>query len=168
MIRALLCDLIGALTQPPRPSRLTMEKDMKKTTLTALACSMAVLLAAGSCESDATIASRNISAAADQFEVNRRIVFYNGITDAYLLTIEGRCSVETSGTGNTLFVTCKTGPDDFVKHFLGISDNVTWFAEQLEGIDVSVFHHRIIFKPQSILPDVDFVGDASELLTLTP
>ena len=61
-------------------------------------------------------------------------------------------------------MTCKTGRDDFKKHFLGLSDNVTYFVEQLEGADVSVYHYRVIFKPQSILPDVDFRGDMNELL----
>ena len=43
----------------------------------------------GGCSSDATIASQNISKAADMFEIDRRIVFLNGITDTYLLSIEG-------------------------------------------------------------------------------
>ena len=41
---------------------------------------------------DAQVASHNLSKAADMFEIDRRIVFYNGITDTYMLTIEGRCS----------------------------------------------------------------------------
>ena len=114
--------------------------------------------------SDAQIASYNVSKAADMFEVDRRIVFYNGITDSYMLTIEGRCSIEDQR--NQLEVTCKKGQNAYVKHFLGLSDNVTYFAEQLETRDVSTFHHRIIFKPQSILPDVDFRGSARELTTM--
>lgn len=114
------------------------------------------------CQDDATVASYNISKAADNFEIDRRIVFYNGITDTYMLTIEGRCSIEDQTT--QLEVTCKIGPDAFKKHFLGLSDNVTYFAEQLETADVSVYHHRVTFKPQSILPDVDFRGSAEELI----
>jgi hypothetical protein len=40
---------------------------------------------------------------------------------------------------------------------------VTYFAEQLQGVDVSTFHYRVMFRPQTILPDIDFQGDASEL-----
>ena len=43
--------------------------------------------------SQADTASRNLSSAADNFEVVRRIVFYNGITGEYILTIEGLCSL---------------------------------------------------------------------------
>ena len=115
------------------------------------------------CQDDAKVASYNISKAADNFEIDRRIVFYNGINGEYMLTIEGRCSIEDQTT--QLEVTCKVGPNAFKKHFLGLSDNVTYFAEQQETADVSVYHHRITFKPQSILGDIDFRGDAGELTT---
>lgn len=121
-------------------------------------------LALAGCDSDADIASRNISKAADSFEVNRRIVFYNGITDSYMLTVEGRCSLGNYDKAREVSVTCKTGPDSFKKHFLGLSDNVTFFAEQLETVSVSTYHYRIIFKPQTILPDIDFRGSSSDLM----
>lgn len=111
---------------------------------------------------DATIASRNLSKAADMFEINRRIVFVNGITGDYLLSLEGRCSILDQG--HQLEVTCKLGPEKFKKHFLGLSDNVTYFAEQLAAADVSVYHYRVIFKPQTIIPDIDARGDMEELV----
>jgi len=126
---------------------------------------IAPILLAG-CNTDATIASRNLSKAADMMEINRRIVFYNGITDKYMLTIEGRCSIDTSQSGRTFFVICKTGPDQYKKHFLGLSDNVTFFAEQLDAAKVSTYHYRVIFKPQSIIPNVDFEGSTKALKEL--
>ena len=105
------------------------------------------------CDDDANVASRNLSKAADNFEVVRRIVFYNGITDSYILTIEGRCSIKDSM--GQLEVTCKTGPNTYKKHFLGLSDNVTYFAEQLESKNVSPNHYRVTFKPRAIVPSVD-------------
>jgi len=118
---------------------------------------LASLLLIGACSSDADVASKNLSKAAEQFEVERRIVFFNGITDKYLLTIEGRCSVESgdSALGGSLEVTCKIGPDEFKKHFLGLSDNVSYFVEQTEAIDVDEYHYRVIFKPETIIPDID-------------
>ena len=90
-------------------------------------------------------------------------MFYNGITDTYMLSIEGRCSLGNKDAPGQRTVTCKTGPNDYKRHFLGLSDNVTYFAEQLQGVDVSAFHYRVMFRPQTILPDIDFQGDASEL-----
>lgn len=124
-----------------------------------------VALLAG-CDDDAKVASRNLSKAADNFEVNRRIVFYNGITDQYMLTVEGRCSIDTSSTGKTLHVICMTGPGEYKKHFLGLSDNVTFFAEQLEGVKASAYHYRVTFKPQQIIPDIDFRGSTKALKDL--
>lgn len=123
------------------------------------------LVGLAACVPDAQVASHNLSKAADMFEIDRRVVFYNGITDTYMLTIEGRCSITKDAADVQLEVTCKTGPNEYKKHFLGVSDNVTYFVEQLEGRDVSTYHYRVIFKPQSILPDVDFRGDATELMT---
>lgn len=105
------------------------------------------------CSSDADVASKNLSTAADQFEINRRVVFFNGITDKYLLSIEGKCSIEDAN--RQLEVTCKVGPNEYKKHFLGLSDNVSYFTEQLEGVSVDTFHYRVIFKPEVIIPDVD-------------
>ena len=128
---------------------------MKKLLVFGLAAAVLTMGLVG-CDTDARVASRNLSKAAEQFEITRRIVFYNGITDAYLLTIEGQCSIEPSA--DTLKVTCKTGAGEFKKHYLGLSDNVTYFAEQLESADVSTYRYRVIFKPVSIVPDVDFVN----------
>ena len=114
---------------------------------------LALILSA--CESDADIASRNLSTAADQFEIERRIVFYNGITDTYMLVVEGRCSLGNNDSPQQRTVTCKTGPNSYKRHFLGLSDNVTYFAEQLESTNVSEYHYRVIFKPQSIVPNID-------------
>ncbi|WP_249696500.1 hypothetical protein [Stappia sp. WLB 29] len=123
----------------------------------------AAVLAVGlaGCQDDAKIASRNLSKAADNFEIVRRVVFYNGITGNYMLEITGRCSIEDQTT--QLELTCKDGPDRFSKHFLGLSDNVTYFAEQVGAVDVSVFHTRITWKPQSIIPDVDLRTSGEEL-----
>ena len=121
-----------------------------------------MLAAFAGCPDDARVASRNLSKAADNFEINRRIIFYNGITDSYMLTIEGRCSIKDQS--KQLEVVCRINPNAYKKHFLGLSDNVTYFAEQLETADVSAYHYRVTFKPQTIVPDIDFRGSDTELL----
>lgn len=122
---------------------------------TAIAAAAITLLALTGCASKADTASDNLSIAAENFEVQRRIVFVNGITDTYLLAIEGRCSIEDEG--NQLEVTCKIADgdeeDSFKKHFLGLSDNVTYFVEQTEAVDVSAYRYRVIFRPSTIVPD---------------
>lgn len=104
---------------------------------------------------DADIASSNLSREADMFRVNRRIVFYNGITGEYMLTLEGLCSLGNHDGPKELTVTCKTGDEEFKKHFLGLSDNVTYFVEQIAPNKVSRYHYKVIFKPAAIIPDID-------------
>ena len=105
--------------------------------------------------SDAHVASSNLSKAADNFEINRRVVFYNGITGEYMLSIEGRCSLGSASKTKAVTVTCKTGPSDYKKHFLGLSDNVTYFAEQVEPAKASQYQYRVVFKPLAIVPDIE-------------
>ncbi len=118
----------------------------------------ATALTTAACSSDADVASRNLSKGAEQFEIERRVVFFNGITDRYLLTIEGRCSVEP--IEGRLEVTCKTGDDSYKKHFLGLSDNVSYFAEQIESADADEYRYRVIFKPETVIPDIDLETSA--------
>lgn len=112
----------------------------------------AAVLALAGCSTAASRASDNASVAADNFEVNRLIVGINGITDEVLFSVEGRCSITRDGD---LVVICKEGPDQYKKHLLGLSHNVTFVSTQLEPIDVSVYNTRIILKPQNIVPDFD-------------
>ena len=123
---------------------------MKKTLLV---CAM--IIALNGCSTDATVASRNIAKAAEQFEIYRRVIFFNGITDAYILQIEGACSIEDRN--KQLEVTCKRHDGKFVKHHLGLSDNVSYFSEQMTNANVSTLRHRVIFKPESILPNIDLI-----------
>jgi hypothetical protein len=107
------------------------------------------------CDADADVASYNISKAADQFEIFRRVVFYNGITDEYILVVEGYCSIYVDTVDNQLELTVKTDAGTYLKHYLGLSDNVTYFAEQLQPAEASTQHYRVIFKPSVIIPIID-------------
>lgn len=115
------------------------------------------LAALAACESESVTVDDNMTKAADNFEVHRRIVVINTITDTYLFTIEGRCSI--TDQGNQLEVLCKVAegetPDSYVKHMFGLADNVTYIIEQLGSVPLDPFHHTIVFRPETIIPDVD-------------
>lgn len=125
---------------------------MKKYLLAAVVA-IAMLCSVAACD-DAHVASQNLSRDADLFKINRRVIFYNGITGDYILTIEGFCSIQGGAEVRAVTAVCKTGPNTFKKHYLGISNNVTWFAEQLENANVSVDHYKVVFKPSVIIPDI--------------
>ncbi|RFA12142.1 hypothetical protein B7R22_17070 [Subtercola boreus] len=131
---------------------------MKLRTKIAALVLAAGLAAAGltACASDAATVSKNLSTEAEQFRIERTIVFYNGITNTYIATVKGRCSVDQAENleSGTLAVTCKIGDDQYIKDFLGPSDNVTWFSLQEKPVDVSVYHYEVLFKPEAVIPDL--------------
>lgn len=125
--------------------------------ITAASAIIIAALIAG-CGSNADTVSDNLSKDAEKFNVQRHIVGINGITDKILFEVEGRCSLENGETmKNTLDVICKHGPDDYRKHYVGLSDNVTFVSVQVKGIDVSEYRTKIIIKPENIVPDLDLL-----------
>lgn len=103
------------------------------------------------CQSDAKTVSDNISKEADQFNVQRKITGVNGITDKVAFEVEGRCSIEPQD--RKLMVTCRHGDNDYRKHYVGLSDNTYWVAEQLDPIDVSRYHTSIVVRPEALIPE---------------
>lgn len=126
---------------------------MKKKFVKFLASILTVIALVGCTEADTV--SHNLSKSADSFEVQRRVVFFNGITDKYLLTIEGLCSLGNQDSDKRLSVTCKVGKNSYKKHYLGLSDNVSFFVEQTDAKTEDPFHYKVLFRPESIIPDID-------------
>lgn len=128
----------------------------KKLSIIGIAFLVAATLASvlTGCSSDADVASQNISTDADNFKVLRRVVAVNGITDKYLLSVEGWCNITDDPQQKQLEIVCKVD-GGFKKHFVGLSDNTTYFVEQLDAHNVSVKHYKVIFKPETIVPDME-------------
>lgn len=127
-----------------------MKKFFKGLTL-ALALSMTLILSG--CDTSASVANRNLTQAADSFELERKIIFWDSRQGLVLLSIEGKCSMVVKTT--KLVVTCKTASNEFKLHTLGRSENVTFFSEQLDSVPVNVYNYRVIFRPETIIPDLD-------------
>lgn len=116
----------------------------------------AIVLGAGlsACtDDDADVVSENLSKDADNFKVERQIVFYDSINASYIAEVTGLCSVESDG--DKLYVVCKVGKDEYIKNFLGLSDNVTWFALQTTPRQVSDSQYKVVFKPSTVVPDFE-------------
>ncbi|UOE45964.1 hypothetical protein [Agromyces larvae] len=133
---------------------------MKKTTALTLAATAAVATTLGlsGCTTDADTASYNLSQAAEQFEIERRITVTTGFANEVALQVEGRCSVESADSflAGALEITCKIGPDRYAKHFVVKGDNDIVTIQQTETVDVSVYHHRVLIKPENLLPEFDY------------
>lgn len=126
---------------------------MKKKIIATVSLLAIGALALTACDSNANKANENLSIAADNFEVQRHIVGINGITGSYEFEVVGRCSVNDQG--HQLEVICKQADNEYRKHMIGLSDNTFYVAEQLDAIDVSVYHTRVIIKPETLLPELE-------------
>lgn len=131
---------------------------MNKKLSIAIAATVGILALAGCSDTDRTVVDANLTKDADNFKIDRRITAINGITDKYLFTVEGKCSIENEG--KQLTILCLVGKDDdgnnlYKKSFVGLSDNVTYVAEQIAGVPQDPYHYKLVFKPEVILPDVE-------------
>lgn len=122
-----------------------------------IAIALAATAALTGCTSAADSANENLDKAADNFEVPRRITAINGITDAVLFTVEGFCSVKNDGD---FFVTCKLPDGSVQRTSLILSDNVTAVVSQIGGKKVDLFKPRIIFRPETVIPNFDLATSA--------
>lgn len=127
---------------------------MKKIIVIALVVIAAAIGVSACGSTPAQVASHNLSKEAELFQVQRRIVFYNGITDKIMLTVEGACSIETP-EAEKLEVTCRAPDQKLFKDYLGLSDNVTYVVQQLEPINVSTSHYKVVFQPSALIPDFE-------------
>jgi hypothetical protein len=124
---------------------------MKKIILAAALLFTTLAVLAG-CSNDASVVTANIKQDAENFRVARRVVFYNGINGDYILEVAGYCNIDAEP--KKLAVVCKS-PDGYKRHLLGVSDNVTWFSEQIAANQVSASFYKVTFKPSVIIPAIE-------------
>lgn len=126
---------------------------MKRKSRTLAALAIAAALTLSGCGTQSSRVSHNISTEADNFNVTRRIVVINTITDTPLLEIVGNFSIKVDGTGQKLDVTVKEDDGTFKKHFVGLdAATVVYTIEDLSGADVSSTRYQISYLPAAILP----------------
>jgi hypothetical protein len=125
------------------------------TKLRTLLVTLAVVagLALTGCSHKSDTVSKNLSKDADSFKVFRQIVVYNGITDKYILEVDGFCALGNDDPSNEVSYTCKT-PDGYIKDIIEKSDNTFVFVHQLHPTQVSDTYFKVIVRPESVLLDV--------------
>ena len=94
----------------------------------------------------------NLSQAADNFEVARRITVYNARTDMIIMEMEGLMSISNNGASE-LVVTCRTGQNEYKKNYVYLNEYVIYVVEDITGTVTDPYHYKIHFY--TALPDVD-------------
>ena len=124
---------------------------MKKRITLILATVMCVLMLAG-CD-EASRVSHNLSEQADNFNIVRKITVINCIQGDILFQMTGKMSINADVQDNQLEITVEDN-NIYTKHFIGLSDNVTYVVEDL-GIganDVDKYHYTLNYNPKMWLP----------------
>jgi hypothetical protein len=125
-------------------------------TLTVLAALAGALLVGCESEPAADIANRNLTKAADNFEVPRRITAINTRNpDKPLFVVEGFCSYETGGDTIQAICLIDRATGEISRTTLGKASEVTFVVTQLQGVKVDLFRPRVIFRPETIVPNFD-------------
>ena len=96
--------------------------------------------------------NQNLSQAADNFEVVRKITVYNARTDMIILEMEGLMSLSNNSTSE-LVVTCKTGENSYKKNYVYLNEYVIYVVEDITGTVTDPYHYKVHFY--TALPDID-------------
>lgn len=102
--------------------------------------------------SQADNVNHNLSQAADNFEVVRKITVYNARTDLIVMEMEGYMSL-SNNSNRELVVTCKTGPDEYKKNYVYLNEYVIYVVEDVTGTVTDPYHYKVHFY--GAMPDID-------------
>lgn len=117
-----------------------------------------LLLATALCGcNEASRVNENITQEAENFNVYRRVTVINCIQGDVLFSVEGRMNINDEGSQLEIIVELEDG--EYKKHFIGLSDNVTYTVEDISGSEVSKYHYEINFNPKMWLPFAPVVKD---------
>lgn len=111
------------------------------------------------CSTEAERVSYNLSQQADNFNVVRQLTVINCIEGDVLFQMTGRMSIKADTSDNQLEIIIEDG-GTYVKHFVGLSDNVTYVVEDLNlGANaVSKYKYTLNFNPNMWIPvDVETI-----------
>lgn len=125
---------------------------MKKKLLSFLLIGVLAVSILTGCETQASRASYNLSQEADNFNVIRQLTVINCIQGDVLFQMSGRMSITADTSDNQLEILVEDENGNYQKHFVGLSDNVTYTVEQLRGVDVDQYKYTLNFNPKMWLP----------------
>lgn len=104
------------------------------------------------CERQSDKVSYNLSLEADSFNVVRQLTVINCIQGDVLFQMTGKISIEVDAVKKLLEVVVEDENGNYQKHFVGLSDNVTYTVEQLKFKNVENYKYTLNFNPKMWIP----------------
>lgn len=103
------------------------------------------------CKTQAEKVSYNLSQEADNFNVVRQLTVINCIEGDVLFQMTGKMSIKADAADNQLEVLVEDN-GTYKKHFIGLSDNVTYVVEDLDTNVVSKYKYTLNYNPKMWVP----------------
>jgi len=123
---------------------------MKKKVL-ALLLSVSTMFAFSGCN-EASKVSHNLSLEADNFNDVRQVTVINCLQGDVLFQMTGKMSITADTSDNQLEVVVEDEKGEYKKHFIGLSDNVTYVVDDITAGDVSKYKYTLNFNPEMWIP----------------
>lgn len=130
------------------------DNDLKKRIACVLAiAALAVGMLAG-CETEASRVEYNLTQEADNFNIVRQLTVINCLQGDVLFQMTGKMSITADVDDNQLEIIVENEDGNYTKHFVGLSDNVTYTIEDLNlgKNDVEKYKYTLNFNPNMWLP----------------
>lgn len=118
----------------------------------AIALMMVALMSLVGC-TEAERVTYNLSEQADNFNIVRQITVINCIKGDVLFQMSGKMSITADTEDNQLEILVEDN-GTYTKHFIGLSDNVTYVVEDLNlgANDVKKYRYTLNYNPNMWIP----------------
>lgn len=111
------------------------------------------------CQRQADKVSYNLSLEADNFNDVRQLTVINCLQGDVLFQMTGKMSIKADTADNQLEIIVEDENGEYKKHFIGLSDNVTYVVEDITSGDVSHYQYSLNFNPNMWIPyDIQIVN----------
>lgn len=104
------------------------------------------------CQTEADKVSYNLSLEADNFNNVRQVTVINCLQGDVLFQMTGKMSITADTADKQLEIVVEENEGSYKKHFIGLSDNVTYVVEDITSKDVSQYKYTLNFNPKMWLP----------------
>ena len=101
---------------------------------------------------EASRVNYNTTREAENFNIYRRVTVINCIQGDVLFTVEGRMNIKADTCDNQLELIVEVEHGVYKKHFIGLSNNVTYTVEDITGSEINPYQYEMHYNPNMWLP----------------
>lgn len=87
----------------------------------------------------------------------RQVTVINCLQGDVLFQMTGKMSITADTEDNQLEIVVEDENGEYKKHFIGLSDNVTYVVEDVTSKDVNQYKYTLNFNPKMWLPEISTI-----------